>query len=152
MFVATWTAEQIATLHRMNRDGASARDIAKALKKTRNAVLGKLLRERGRKSPPKPKPRMTHYTRDMLLAVPVNQSKPPMRLDATPHDALPPDAPGLVLMEDLRAGMCRFPLNNALHGVYFFCGEPAMPLRSYCAAHNARCYVKKKEGQDNVSL
>jgi GcrA cell cycle regulator len=152
MFVATWTTEQIATLRKMQVEGATAREIAQVIGKTRNAVLGKMARERDKRpekeKPPKRQyePRMTHYSRDLMATAKVSTIMQPCEMARTPHDDILPDAPGLVLMEDLRAGTCRFPLNNARHGVYYFCGETAMPLGSYCAAHHALCYVKKKEG------
>lgn len=134
----------------MAQDGHSAREIAQKFGITRNAVLGKLMRERLKRGeepkqrPPKPKPpARTHYTRSLDRKTPP-EPKAPAQIEATAWDQVLPDAPGLLLIEGLRKEHCRFPLNNAVHGVYYFCGEPHKEHSPYCEKHHAICYVKRK--------
>ena len=141
-----WTFRALATLARMAREGSNSTQIAAELGNglTRNAVLGKIHRLRGKgtslptsaatpalkpKAKPKPKPK---------LFAPVALTPRPATL--TPYDAIDPLTPGLLRMLDLQAHNCRWPLNSAMQGEYYFCGAQVAPDRPYCPAHVAVAY------------
>ena len=43
-------------------------------------------------------------------------------------------------MLDLKPHHCRWPLNNALGGEYYFCGDQRQSGKPYCEAHTALAY------------
>ena len=146
-----WTLKTIATLARMTRAGATSAQIAAALGNgiTRNAVLGKIHRMRANgkalpmgaahaplKPKPKPKPKPP---------APVALTPRPVAL--TPYDTINPLTPGLLRMEDLQLHDCRWPLNAAMQGEYFFCGAQAAPDRPYCPTHVALAYDNRNKRQ-----
>ena len=154
-----WTAKAIGTLTRMLRAGASSSQIAKALGNglTRNAILGKhhRMRKQGielptgsegaRKAVPEPKarlPKRQHAIGSFGAGRRPATEVLPRPLATTPHDAIDPKTPGLLRMIDLQRHHCRWPLNNAAGGEYYFCGEPKAPGRPYCSAHAAAAYCK----------
>ena len=138
-----WTSRALATLARMAQAGSNSTQIAAALGSglTRNAVLGKIHRLRGKgtslptsaatpalKPKPKPKPK---------LFAPALTPRP---ATLTPYDTIDPKTPGLLRMLDLQPHNCRWPLNSALQGEYYFCGAQVAPDRPYCPTHVALAY------------
>ena len=160
----TWTGPIIAKLQRLWAAGKSAGQIADALGggTTRNAVLGKLhrLRLRGEtivskssappKAKPQPKPRQQHSVTYGWRA-PKESLVPPVAIKATPHDTIDPKTPTLLRMEDLKAHHCRWPLNNALGGEYYFCGERKISGKPYCQTHCDVAYPKPKLPKRNTA-
>ena len=161
-----WTLKTIATLARMTRAGANASQIAAALGNglTRNAVLGKIHRLRGKgtalptsaatpalKPKPKPKPRLPRRQHALSYgfgaAARPTPDAPPRPVVLTPHDTIDPKAPGLLRLEDLQPHDCRWPLNSAMQGEYFFCGAPQVFDRPYCPAHVALAYDNRNKRQ-----
>ena len=162
-----WTPKALATLARMLRAGNSSSQIAKAMNNvTRNAVLGKIhrLRKAGVHLPtkstqgsPKARPKAPlKAAAEPKARLPKRQHaigsfgagrRPatevlPRPVATTPHDAIDPQTPGLLRMMDLQRHHCRWPLNNAAGGEYYFCGDPKAPGRPYCSAHAAAAYCK----------
>ena len=159
-----WDAKATGLLIKLHREGCSAAQIVKALrnKVTRNAVLGKVHRLRGNGQL---KPAVTNAA-DLARTIAVAKSKsreiarqhkpstgfgsaavprvviPPRPISVTEYDAIDPQTPGLLRMIDLQRHHCRWPLNNAAGGEYYFCGEPKAPGRPYCSAHAAAAYCK----------
>jgi len=70
-------------------------------------------------------------------------STKPVKVKKTKWDDVDPKTPGLIRMMDLKNQMCRWPLNNAVNGDFYFCGGQAKPGKSYCAEHHAIAYVPK---------
>jgi hypothetical protein len=72
---------------------------------------------------------------------------PPLTaLSDSQHDPLGLDAPIKAMphhptLFKLRSGQCRFPLGGPLEPARFFCGKPALALRSYCAECCKWAYV-----------
>ena len=153
----TWTGAVVAKLRRLWAEGKSAGQIADALGggTTRNAVLGKLhrLRLRGEtivskssappKAKPQPKPRQQHSVTYGWRA-PKESLVPPAVIATTTHDTIDPKTPTLLRMEDLKAHHCRWPLNSALGGEYYFCGERQISGKPYCQTHCDVAYPKPK--------
>ena len=147
-----WTPAAIATLARMLRAGNSSSQIAKALNGvTRNAVLGKIYRMR--KAAPEPKkatpkarlPKRQHAIGSFGAGRRPATEVLPRPLAVTPHDGIDPKTPGLLRRMDLQRHHCRWPLNNAAGGEYYFCGDQKAPGRPYCPAHAAAAYCKPRE-------
>ena len=158
-----WPEARIKKLLALLAKGKSSAEIAKALGKsvTRNAVLGKIHRlklagelgapyKAAKPEKPKDDPAVAKAKRVLArqhrvsygfgaAAVP-SLSTPPRELKATEYDAIDPSTPGLLRMMDLRAHHCRWPLNNALGGEYYFCGDKRQGLRPYCEKHVAIAY------------
>ena len=160
-----WDAKATGLLIKLHREGCSAAQIAKALrnKVTRNAVLGKVHRLRG---VGQLEPATTNAA-DLARTVAVAKSKsreiarqhkpstgfgsaavpsvviPPRPISVTEYDTIDPKTPGLLRMTELRRHHCRWPLNNALGGEYYFCGEQQAPDRPYCEKHAAIAYDTK---------
>ena len=141
-----WTARALVTLGRMAREGSNSTQIAAALGNglTRNAVLGKIHRLRGKgtalptsAATPELKPRAKPKPKPKLFA-PVALTPRPATL--TPYDTVDPLTPGLLRMMDLQPHDCRWPLNSAMRGEYYFCGAQVAPDRPYCPAHVALAY------------
>lgn len=154
-----WTTKNTSHLIRMRRDGKSAAQIAAQLGGgvTRNAVLGKLFRlcNLGEKLPHitlTPKPRMPSST--YVLRLPVGTPTAARPIEATPYDYVDPQDPGLLRMMDLKAHHCRWPLNNALGGEYFFCGSKKFGSKPYCDKHCAVAYTApmNKKGNANAGI
>lgn len=161
-----WPAARTKKLLALKAQGKSSAEIAKALggNVTRNAVLGKIHRlvaagvlhsPRSPGNPPKvikPKPdpavakvhrvlarhhRVSYgFGAAAVPAVPM----PPRELKTTKYDAIDPATPGLLRVDDLKTHHCRWPLNNALGGEYYFCGDQRQSGKAYCEAHTALAY------------
>jgi len=151
--VRDWTPAETETLRQGLADGLNAGAIALMLNRTRNSVLGKAMRERmieaGRKQPRKQKPMplkrmpVSGYTRTWYTRRPILRDA--QEIELTEWDKLPPNAPGLVKLQDLGPRDCRFGLNNALHGEFYFCAQPRKHRSSYCEAHHEICYIKREQ-------
>ena len=146
-----WTSRALATLARMAQAGSNSTQIAAALGNglTRNAILGKIHRLRGKgtalptsaatpalKPKPKPKPK---------LFAPVALTPRPVALSF--YDTVDPLTPGLLRLEDLQPHDCRWPLNSATQGEYYFCGAPQVFGKPYCPAHVALAYDNRNKRQ-----
>lgn len=163
--VKMWTAEERSHVASLILDGKSCRAIGSMLDLTRNAVIGRihrdkdlrpLLTEHGHpartrkaaskpKPPPKPKP----------TPVPKPPAPPPAaarKADPTDWGAWedteaqatrkPPAKSPKPLM-DLGRFECRFPVleNAAVVGGYLFCSEATRPEEVYCGHHGERCHT-----------
>jgi len=151
--VKEWKPDEVEVLRQKLAEGLSSKDIGKLLGRTSNAVLGKAMRERmlklkPRKQKPMPLKRMpvSGYTRTWYTRRPILRDA--QEIELTEWDKLPPNTPGLVKLQDLGPRDCRFGLNNALHGEFYFCAQPRKHRSSYCEAHHAVCYVKREEKKD----
>lgn len=169
-----WPEARIKKLLALLAQGKSSAEIAKALGNgiTRSAVLGKIhrLKQAGKLGAPykaakpeksKDDPAVAKVKRVLArqhrlsygfgaAAVP-SLSTPPREITATEYDAIDPSTPGLLRMMDLRAHHCRWPLNNALGGEYYFCGDKRQGLRPYCEKHVAVAYYPPMKGRNNAA-
>lgn len=69
----------------------------------------------------------------------------PTKMKKTKWDDVDPKTPGLVRMTDLKKGMCKWPLNNALQGEFYFCGAQTEVDKPYCKEHHVIAYAPKME-------
>jgi GcrA cell cycle regulator len=141
-----WSAAEIEQLHESWRNGIAVKEIALALNRSRNAVLGKALRENLIKRQPG-RPRMDpEKRRDMATPkydyiVHLKPPPKPRKEHLTPFDLLPPDTVGLHFLMDLGRDDCRYALNNALQGEFYFCGERVKTGSPYCEKHHGICRI-----------
>lgn len=151
-----WTPEIVALATTMWADKCSAEAIAVTLGTTRNAVIGKLnrlnlTRHRTGPRPKKGEPRVQEQAPPTALAAPpqgatVYDASSPPEAEPEPLAALfvaaerPRKAGGLMLT-DLRAGQCRWPLGAPMDRPGFFCGAPQVAAKPYCAAHCQIAYT-----------
>lgn len=171
-----WSEKNIKRLIVMHKRGDSARDIATVLGHgiTRNGVLGKIhrLRQAGKLDGPlkdtagekeararasatakaRSLPERQHKPSRGHASDPLPEPKPPRPLTITEFDAIDPSTPGLLRIMDLKNHHCRFPLNNALGGEYYFCGDKREGMKPYCSKHVAVAYQKPPAKSKEESL
>ena len=85
------------------------------------------------------------YTRSNLFNPTPGVSVKPTKIKKTKRDDVDPKTPGLIRMMDLKNGMCKWPLNNAMQGEFYFCGGKTDIEKPYCKEHHAIAYVPKVE-------
>jgi GcrA cell cycle regulator len=133
-----WPAEQLAELTRMNDLGFSARKIGSQLGLSRNAVLGKLYRLRGRTARPKPE-RKEGARRSRKIG----ERQNPISTRAAPVPEMPPvlTAEGIHYTTlTIGRGMCRFPYDGP-DGGFIYCAHPVKHEGdSWCAFHLGVCF------------
>jgi len=59
-----------------------------------------------------------------------------------------PEPPRIVRLNELRAGMCCWPIGEPGTSDFRFCGKPAMAGKPYCADHCAMAYVSGKDRKE----
>lgn len=163
--IFTWPKEKVAKLIALWEAGKTSAQIGAELGTTRNAVLGKLHRlnvkpgsrakapvisavktrdERHRQNS-RVNNRIAHYIKSTGFNPTPGSSTKPIKLKKTKWDDIDPKTPGLIRITDLNSDMCRWPLNNAVNGDFYFCGGQVKPGRPYCAEHHAVAYIPKME-------
>jgi hypothetical protein len=61
-------------------------------------------------------------------------------------------SPGARALFDLPLGACRWPSRHDLNDERFaWCGEPALPGKSYCERHRRRAYSLSADATDKLS-
>lgn len=134
--MTAWAQEDDDRLTSMAASGASGADIAKALQRSRNAVLGRGWRLgisfSGERKPGgktrqlavngvrKPRVAKRQLFPRVVYTEPVSVQAVPPANDST----APP-----VTLYDLEEGMCKWPVGT------MFCGCKAMPRKPYCPQH-----------------
>lgn len=141
------------------RSGATGTEIAKALKTTRNAVIGKIFRLRSNgvdlsraTIPATPKPPRPPKAEKPAKKV----FKPPRPKEAWPPPLTDKEQEALIAekraqmererrargvkFDDLRPRDCRFILNAGHPSGYLFCGCTRSPGKPYCQEHAELCY------------
>lgn len=124
-----WNDEKVQKLRQLWADGFSGSEIAKKLKTTRSAILGKARRLQlsnrvlgaKKKSGPKniavvkkePEPKRQAYFFDALMA--------------------------------LKDGLCHYPIGHVDKPEFRFCLAPALAHKPYCSEHYGLCYEPKKD-------
>lgn len=143
----TWTIERVVLLTSFWEEGLSTSRIGERMEVTRNAVIGKihrlgLSRPRPKKyesyTRPKPKPRKTGFkpsTDDQISEAREVYNK----AASTKADDLKIPTSQRKAFEQLKTGMCKFPVGNPGDPDFFFCGAKCERLVPYCDAHGQRC-------------
>lgn len=111
--------EQEIELRRRWARGDAVKDIAFGFGVTKNVVIGKARR----------------------LGLGLHPNAGPPQSHRWPRKAMPGPYP----CETIGPNDCRWPIGHPDKPDFRFCGEPAVPGRSYCAKHAAVAYVRPKE-------
>lgn len=142
---APWTAETISTMLQMAQEGHSCSQIAIAVRRTRNAVIGKLHRMGIHKAYPQHVAKRVHtkkVTPSLPRVAPLEARSPlPLIRKAKPAVTPKPVEPGFGRFElvSLNAGQCRFAVSSHRHE-HLFCGAPVIGNTSWCEEHARRVY------------
>jgi GcrA cell cycle regulator len=109
-----WTEEVVRKLQKMWAAGHTASAIAKALKTTKNSVIGKVHRSGFKRGQP--------------------EKSPP----ADPYEIKRKQAARYIGLGELSRNECRYPVgkNKKVPGVHLFCGTPTDQKYSYCETHH----------------
>jgi GcrA cell cycle regulator len=154
-----WSKDKVAKLLKLKGEGLSASQIGAKMRITRSAVIGKLhrLEKAGKaiipKAPVVPKDKEykeRHRQRSALYNKYIKStgfnptpglSTKPEKVKETEWDKVDPKTPGLIRAMDLKNDMCRWPLNNATQGEFYFCGDKVKSGKVYCGKHYSLAYV-----------
>jgi GcrA cell cycle regulator len=99
-------------------EGLPTSEIGRRLGVTKNAVVGKVHR----------------------LGLPKRNS--PIKAEKKAPAPKEPPKSDEVQLDNLRPGMCRWPEGEPGTESFYFCGQPVVPEKPYCAHHCERAYVK----------
>lgn len=149
--VLPWTPEEIETLKTMLEQGATGSEIGRAVKRSRNAVLGFIHRNirkdfvrksapRKPRKPKEPKPKPVKVEPKTILKRWVGEgprSVVPFKLSTGPQPTL----------LDISRFQCRWITGNGINPAV--CGEPTHKETSWCADHHALVFVKRTEKKDD---
>lgn len=149
--VEPWSDDENAKLIEFAKEGRSSGYAAKALGRSRCAVLGRAKRMRlrfkggtfsakARNAAPqelKIKTVKQHLHAGNIAGKKESRQHDPEFKHVTPAVAV---EPLLVSLLDLRANQCRFPIGDPLKGGFGFCGHPK-EQGSYCRAHARIAYT-----------
>lgn len=154
-----WSFEQQETLERMTRNGASAREVAAVLGKTRSAVIGRAHRTNvplnGGSTDRVPKPRkprvakvpqrkrteIPDHLREIFAAEKKLRKEPEDNRVVAPCGIPAPDGSRAVSLINLKADQCKYILENEL-----YCGHPKIDGSSFCEYHHTICRVPRRPG------
>jgi GcrA cell cycle regulator len=123
-----WNAEKQLTLKTLWEKGFSGGQIAKILKTSRSAILGKARR-------------MNLVGRRVDTSV---QKKNPSKPNRIIHD-------NRHAMEALREGLCKFPIGDPGTVNFSFCFAPVFGRSVYCLEHKNLCYTPPKDSMGRSS-
>jgi hypothetical protein len=138
-------SEELATnkdlILEMWKSGHSSRDIAKAVGKTRNAIIGLIYRFRSKglvgyriepvikkKACPMPKNKVSRQPK--IKKLPIPKAKPLQ--DSEP-----------ITFIELQALSCRYVVSDGLPKDFLFCGKMVISA-PYCSDHKALCYTRNE--------
>lgn len=148
----TWTADRVELLTSLHKEGLSASLIGMQLRVTRNAVIGKL--NRMGLSRPRPAVRKSRIpkrqpTRQLgggrSRFAPSSEGQETMaqetfkKVSSTHADDLEIPRHQRKAFEQLKPGMCKFPVGSPKDSDFFFCGAQCDRMAPYCDAHAKRC-------------
>lgn len=155
-----WTEWRVETAQRLWRDGVSASIVAARIGGglTRSAVIGKMTRTLGPKSPESARAAMQHSGKMKARRDKAAKPKPKAsQFKAAPATkaqrdqarrewdafqailAAKPDVARVDSIVDLEDHQCRWPIGEK---PFKFCGDTRAPGSSYCACHTARAQVR----------
>jgi GcrA cell cycle regulator len=142
-----WTRRRLDLLKTLWAEGRTATDIARQLRISRAAVLGKVFRLRLK--PQKAAPMSAPMPARSDAGSP--SPDPRRRGRRYPDERVAPRGKSLL---ELTNGTCRWPVGKPGTAGFHFCGEAGADLengRPYCERHAKRAYVKSAKSADRVS-
>lgn len=120
-----WTPERIETLTKLWNEGIATSEIGRRLDVTKNAVVGKVHR----------------------LGLPKRQS--PIQRKAPKKKKV--EEPTVITLDQLRPGMCAWPIGDPGNPDFHFCGEKITEGKPYCETHCEMAYVRSSKDSDRES-
>ncbi|MGB0671655.1 MAG: GcrA family cell cycle regulator [Rhodospirillales bacterium] len=156
-----WTPTRVNALIALWNEGISTSEIGNRLGVTKNAVVGKVHRlglpkrqspiRTGGSSSPKPrakrKPRAT--AKPAPHQAPLPRAPRPAQPSAQRRTLAEADAQAKkVNLEDLKSGMCSWPIGEPGTPEFKFCGNHSVEGRPYCGAHCEVAYVRGRDKRD----
>lgn len=148
---ATWTDTDIAMLQRLWKDGHSASEIGKRMRRSRNAVMGKIhrlaIQEAAGGKAVKPvratqqRPPVPPRKPKVKLAPPAPEVAP--RPVALVDDSIIKPRPLLMKLFDLGNNDCRWPVEGEKANT-LFCGHNTHEGKVYCAYHCRMAYAPRE--------
>lgn len=144
-FDRPWAAPDVFSLKRMCAKGMSYGDMAKALVRTRNQVIGKARRlgYRGKEN----------ATFSIGSAMPISMSEfRKATVNGATMTALDMfhGVADVVSLESLSTSDCRWPIGDPRKPNFGFCGAPIAEGSCYCTQHHAIAYDPAEVGADAV--
>jgi GcrA cell cycle regulator len=148
---ATWTDTDISMLQRLWKEGHSASEIGKRMRRSRNAVMGKIHRLAVQEAAGG---KLVKAPRANLQRPPAPPRKPKMKLvPPAPKPALPSvqlvddsivkPRPLLMKLFDLDNNDCRWPVEGEKANT-LFCGHNTHEGKVYCAYHCRTAYAPRE--------
>jgi len=150
MSAVEWTPDRIKILIAHWEEGLPTSEIGRRLGVTKNSVVGKVHRLGLKK-------RQSPIRQSAAGTAQPKKAKAKAKV-ATPKTETVAQAPKVkrptgevIRLEELTGSMCCWPEGEPGTQDFYFCGEPSVPEKPYCAEHCARAYVKvskdkKKKG------
>jgi GcrA cell cycle regulator len=141
-----WTPQKTKVLQDLwPRPEHSASTIAAILGVSRNAVVGKIhrLRSEGFKMPVSGPRRGLHHLKKPAPApkpVPAPKRAPLIAPDAPIPVVITPPPGAIRSPADLADHMCKWPIGDPRAPDFFFCAEPRLADKPYCAKHARKAY------------
>lgn len=170
--LVTWTEERIEQLRKLWDQGLSASAIGKQLGVSKNAVVGKAHRlklparpspiRKGTRPPVRrmavlPKPLAAPVIRQAPTPAPSPQARSVPAPGIAPAAARTPASGRAVAAGPARraaargAKSCLWPIGDPGSNDFHFCGEEAVPGKSYCAEHCAKAYITKSRSDSEAA-
>lgn len=140
-----WSADDLAKLAELAPLKVRAKDIAVAIGKTKNAVIGKARRmgiALTFKKPPRTTERRRAQQAACMRRIRASTSAKPYTPKAAPMplpkpQPVRPVAPFTITILELEPGMCKFPEGDR---DFKFCGAPQFEHSPYCGVHHQLCF------------
>lgn len=129
----SWTPERIEILRDLWSQNIRVIEIAKTLKISRNAVIGKASRLR---LPMRVRPGMRSTERKPRVAGPQLKKSIPFKLKEVPKAISP------VSLADIKPHQCRWPIGDPKHDDFHMCGGQRVDSGPYCQGHTEVAYVR----------
>ncbi|MBL4747510.1 MAG: GcrA cell cycle regulator [Magnetovibrio sp.] len=140
-----WTADRIKILIAHWEEGLPTSEIGRRLGVTKNSVVGKVHRLglKKRQSPIRQSAAGTAQPKKVKAKakeIVITNHKTAPVIPAAPKVVRP--AGNVIRLEELTNSMCCWPEGEPGTAGFYFCGEPSIADKPYCAPHCARAYVK----------
>jgi GcrA cell cycle regulator len=146
-----WTEDEQLRLEELHKSGMTHSQIAAVLGRSRNSVIGRVmrtgLRDKGYREGYRGKPTYAQRSQAQKEYVPrrrIRREKTPLAAALETDEYMEPSHPtGMRLIDnilDLKKNSCRFPLGDPGTDGFRYCGNDAVQLLPYCPHHARIAY------------
>ena len=152
MVVSTWTEEEQNRLEELHKSGMTHSEIGAKLGRTRNSVIGRVmrtgLRDTGYREGYRVKPTPTQRSKAQheyvtLRRITAAKESPQTAVAETVaymETSHPAEMRLIHNIVDLKRNSCRFPIGDPASPEFAYCGNEAVQLLPYCAHHTRMAY------------